>query len=84
MDELTDVHEQGDYYARKIINRRLTKCLSIGGHYPFIQNPLVYDPHMMLFKPQPPTPSNCARCGIGGPYRFYFDNAGRPMAAESL
>lgn len=81
---LSDVHEEGDYYARKIINKRLTKCLSEGGHYPFERQPLIYDHYMMLFKPQPPTPANCARCGIGGPYHIHFDNAGRPMAAESL
>jgi hypothetical protein len=82
--ELGEIHEQGNFYVRLIINRRLTKCLGRGGHYPFTQNPIVYDPSMMLFKPQPPTPANCARCGIGGPYQINFDNAGRPMNAELL
>lgn len=74
----------GEDNAREIINRRLTKCLSTGEHYPFERQPLVYDPRQMLYIPRPPIPTTCSRCGIGGPYRIHFDNAGRPMAAESL
>lgn len=81
---MLDVHEEGDYYARKIINKRLTKCLSRGGHYPFERQPMTYDHRTMLLTQHPPIPTNCARCGIGGPYRIHFDNAGRPMVAESL
>jgi len=74
----------GEELQKAIIDRRLTKCVMTGAHDPFSRQPLLVDPETLLAKPIPPRPINCERCGIIGPYRIVFDNAGRPMVAESL
>jgi hypothetical protein len=74
----------GDELQKAILDRRITKCLSTGSHYPFERQPLFVDLKTLLAIPRPPHPANCARCGIGGPYRISLDNAGRPVAAETL
>lgn len=75
---------EGKELIKRILDRRLTKCMSTGEHYPFERGPLFVDLRTLFATPKPPMPSNCARCGIGGPYRIFFDNSGSPIVAEVI
>lgn len=74
----------GEELQKAILDRRITKCVKSGAHYPFEPQPIFVDLKTMLAIPRPPMPTNCVRCGMGGPYRIYFDNAGRLAGAEYL